>query len=123
MLYEHIVIKTNDISPFSFILQEGFGITIQSGSTLKQLLCDQCNIPSDYIDRRIKTAFLNQKPVDNFDTVIVNDQDSLGLSGAMPGLVGATFRKNAYYQYSGAIFLILIQAYQIKQILKMVCLQ
>ena len=110
MLYEHIVIKTNDISPFSFILQEGFGITIKSGSTLKQLLCDQCNIPSDYIDRRIKTAFLNQKPVDNFDTVIVNDQDSLGLSGAMPGLVGAIFRKNSVlsvfrrnisYSYSG----------------------
>jgi len=95
MFYQHILIKTNDIQPFSSILQQGFITKINPGYTLKQLLCNQFGISSDYVQTRIKTAFLNQRPVDNYDTAIVNDQDTLGLSGAMPGLVGATFRKNS----------------------------
>jgi hypothetical protein len=46
-----------------------------------------------YLTDRINTIFLDGKPVDNVNTAIVNDGSTLALSAAMPGLVGATFRK------------------------------
>jgi hypothetical protein len=95
MSYNQVTIKTIDLLPFYGILQQGIAKNINPGCTLKQLLCDQFNISPNYIETRIKTAFLNQKPVDNYDSAIVHDKDTLALSGAMPGLVGATFRKNS----------------------------
>jgi len=95
MSINHVFIITTDLRPFSFVLQEGVGLKVDPGCTLKQLIRDSCGISSDYIEERVKTAFINQKPVDNFDTAIVHDQDTIGLSGAMPGLVGATLRKNS----------------------------
>jgi len=95
MLIKKINILTNDIHPFSVILQEGVGVKVKSGCTLTQFLRNICGISNDYIEKRVKTAFINQKPVDNYDTAIIHDQDMIGLSGAMPGLVGATFRKNS----------------------------
>lgn len=50
-----------------------------------------------YIEERIQTTFLNFKPVDNFNTAIVNDGSTIALSAAMPGLVGATMRKGGRY--------------------------
>jgi len=95
MSFKQVILTSNDFVPFSFILQEGIGITVQSGCTLKQLLFDNLGITNDYIEKRIKTVFINQKPVDDYETAIVYDKDVIGLSGAMPGLVGATLRNNS----------------------------
>ncbi len=62
------------------------------GCSLTALLTEQLGVDPDYIDNRIKTAFLNGRPVDDYDTAIVSDKAVLALSAAMPGLVGATFR-------------------------------
>jgi len=91
----HIDIISKGLQPFSVVLQEGIGFKIKSGCTLNQFLLEICGFTNDYIEKRIKTAFINQKPVDNYDQAIIHDQDIIGLSGAMPGLVGATFRKNS----------------------------
>ena len=87
-----IVIATGDLDAFGFILQQGIGVGIRPGCSLKDLLCEQFNIRPAYMDTRIKTAFLDGKPVDDYASAVVRDNAVLALSAAMPGLVGATFR-------------------------------
>jgi len=67
-------------------------VKIETGCTLKNLLCEQFKITPGYIADRVKTIFLNSKPVDDIETAIVKDQAVLAISAAMPGLVGAVFR-------------------------------
>jgi len=49
------------------------------------------------VSGRITTIFLNSKAVDKAGTAVIRDNDVLALSGAMPGLVGATMRSGGYY--------------------------
>ena len=58
------------------------------------MLCDQFQVGTDYLENRIKTVFLDGKPVDDEDKAIVKNGSTLVLSAAMPGLVGSTFRKS-----------------------------
>lgn len=81
---------------FSSILQAGFKVNVHTGSSIKDLLCNQFDVNPDYVEDRIRTAFLNGKPVDDFSTAIIESGATLALSAAMPGLVGATFRKGGY---------------------------
>ena len=81
---------------FSSILQAGFKVNVHTGVSIRDLLCNQFDINPDYVEDRIRTAFLNGKPVDDFSTAIVERGATLALSAAMPGLVGATFRKGGY---------------------------
>jgi len=81
---------------FSSILQAGFKVNVHTGVSIKDLLCNQFDIDPDYVEDRIHTAFLNGKPVDDFSTAIIESGATLALSAAMPGLVGATFRKGGY---------------------------
>ena len=81
---------------FSSILQAGFRVNVQTGVSIRDLLCDQFDVNPDYVNDRIRTAFLNGKPVDDFSTAIMERGATLALSAAMPGLVGATFRKGGY---------------------------
>lgn len=87
-----IEVRTSDPRQFRFVLQKGFGVSIHPGCSLKKLLTDQFNISDHIIDTRIKTVFLNYKPVDDYESAMIFDGDILALSAAMPGLVGATFR-------------------------------
>ena len=81
---------------FSSILQAGFKVNVQTGVSVRDLLCNQFDINPEYVEDRIRTAFLNGKPVDDFSTAIIESGATLALSAAMPGLVGATFRKGGY---------------------------
>ena len=81
---------------FSSILQAGFKVNVHTGVSIRDLLCDQFDVNPDYVKDRIRTAFLNGKPVDDFSTAIMESGATLALSAAMPGLVGATFRKGGY---------------------------
>jgi hypothetical protein len=51
----------------------------------------------DYVAARVTTIFLDSKPVDDVTTATVRDGATIALSGAMPGLVGATMRRGGYY--------------------------
>jgi hypothetical protein len=82
---------------FSQLLGQGFTIGIRTGCSLKALLRDQLGFEEAYIENRIQTLFLNYIAVDDLETVIVNPGAILALSAAMPGLVGATFRKRGAY--------------------------
>ncbi len=79
------------------LLMEGVEVDIVTGSSVKQLLIEQFGISADYICSRITTLFLNSRAVDNAATALVLDGASLALSGAMPGLVGATMRSGGFY--------------------------
>lgn len=79
------------------LLQTGVEVEVRVGCTIKQLLTEQFGIAADYLANRITTVFLNHKAVDNVETAVVRDKAVLALSGAMPGLVGATMRTGGYY--------------------------
>lgn len=78
---------------FRTLFQQGVGIPIQTGATLEDLLCGQWGIARDYVMNRISTLFLNGKPVDELAAAVVEEGATLALSGAMPGLIGATMRR------------------------------
>jgi hypothetical protein len=84
-----------EMDPVTFfpILQQGFMVETQIGINLQKLLTDQFSLTTDYVEDRIRTVFLDGKPVDDFNSTIIKQGSTLALSAAMPGLVGATFRK------------------------------
>ncbi len=49
------------------------------------------------MESRIQTVFLNGRAVDDIETVMIANGDTLALSAAMPGLVGASFRRAGRY--------------------------
>jgi len=78
---------------FRTLFQRGVGVAIQTGVPLEDLLCRQWQIDRDYVMNRISTLFLDAKPVDDLAAAVVEDGATLALSGAMPGLIGATMRR------------------------------
>ena len=84
------------IPSFSSLLGQGFGINVQVGCSVRELLCQQLGITADYLDTRIQTIFLNGKSVDDVDTAVIKEGSVLALSAAMPGLVGAVLRRGSY---------------------------
>lgn len=89
-----VQLNPNQVYRFFPLLQQGVAVTARVGCDIQSLLCDQFGLLPDYVTDRINTIFLNGKPVDEVKSAIVNDGATLALSAAMPGLVGATFRKS-----------------------------
>ena len=87
----------DQLPAFFPILQKGVTVPATVGCTLKSLLSDQFAIPADYVTDRITTVFLDNRPVDDLDSTIVQDGSRVTLSAAMPGLVGATMRRGGFY--------------------------
>jgi len=79
------------------ILQQGFGEMVLVPCTVKNLLCDQFGLSDAYVSGRITTIFLDGKPTDSIDEVIVKERSTIALSAAMPGVVGATMRRGSFY--------------------------
>lgn len=82
---------------FSWLLQCGFVVRAGSCGSIRCFLLNEMNLSNDFIEQVIQSVFLDGKPVDNLDEAHVKDGCTLALSGAMPGLVGATMRKGGYY--------------------------
>jgi hypothetical protein len=93
----NLVVKANLIPRFLNLIEHGFKLKIKAGLSIRELFCDQLGISDDYFENRIQTLFLDGKPVDNVGTARVYDGARIALSAAMPGLVGATFRKGGRY--------------------------
>lgn len=93
----HMTMQESAVSAFFQLLACGFHIDVFSGQTIQNLLCGQIGLDKDYVDTRIQTVFLNGRAVDNIETAIVPYGATLALSAAMPGLVGATFRRGGHY--------------------------
>jgi hypothetical protein len=61
------------------------------------LLCQQLDVPADYLERRIQTVFLNGRVVDDPAVATVPAGSTIALSAAMPGVAGAMLRKRSPY--------------------------
>jgi hypothetical protein len=94
---ENVEWKRSRIALLYPALQRGVLVKVRLGGNLRSLLVGQLGLDPDYVKRRIQTAFLNGKPVDDFDEAVVGDGATLTLSGALPGLAGATLRKGGFY--------------------------
>ncbi len=92
-----LVVKGGMVPIFFQLLGHGFSMTVQTGCSVKELLCRQFGIPEDYLAERIQTIFLNAKVVDDVSSTTVTEGSTLALSGAMPGLVGAMLRSGGFY--------------------------
>ena len=93
----HLYLEDRLIPGFFQLLQQGFMMKAQVGCSIKTVLCEQFGLSPDYLEKRIQTIFLDGKPVDDFDSAIVNSGSILALSAAMPGLVGAILRRGGHY--------------------------
>ena len=95
--YLSLEVSAKMVPLFFQLLGHGFRLNVQTGCSVKELLCVQLGIHEDYVTQRIQTIFLNAKVVDEADAAIVHDDATLALSGAMPGLVGAILRSGGFY--------------------------
>ena len=84
--------------PYLFqLLQQGFTVRVQVGCSVRALLSQQLDISPELLEGRIKTIFLDGKPVDDMDSTIIKEGSTLALSAALPGLAGATLRRGGTY--------------------------
>jgi len=91
----HII--TDQVSFFFQLLAQGIiGSTI-AGSSINDYLTKEIGVGQEYIVHRIQTIFLDGKTVDDVETTFLKQGSTLALSAAMPGLVGATFRRSGFY--------------------------
>ncbi|NLW35499.1 hypothetical protein [Syntrophorhabdus aromaticivorans] len=87
--------KQSMLPGFHELLQTGFVLICTTGVSIRSLLCNRFGFSPQFVEDRISTIFLNGKPVDNIDTTTVADGATIALSGAMPGLAGATLRRKS----------------------------
>jgi hypothetical protein len=92
-----LTVPSDRMGSFYPLLQQGLMVRIEVGVTLKDVLCRQLGLTPEYVEERIQTIFLNGKAVDDISRAVVMDGDTVALSAAMPGLVGATFRKGGFF--------------------------
>ena len=85
------------LSRFAGLFSKGVVVQGHTGCSLRDFVCEQIGVPEDYLEQRIQTIFLNGKAVDDYKTALVADGTTLALSAAMPGLVGAVFRRGGFY--------------------------
>jgi hypothetical protein len=78
---------------FSSLLQKGIIVRLAAATSVRTFLCQHLGLDPEFVEQVITTIFLNGKPVDNLDQARVGNGDTLALSAAMPGLVGATMRR------------------------------
>jgi hypothetical protein len=92
-----IVAAPELLREFFPLFQQGVAVGVRVGCTLALLLRDEFGLDEAYVEQRITTIFLDSKPIDDVHRAIVRDGSTIALSGAMPGLVGATMRRGGYY--------------------------
>jgi hypothetical protein len=92
-----LMVNARVLPLFFQLLGHGFHVNVQTGCSVKELLCNQLGIDEAYLEQRIKSIFLNGKVVDDVKSAIVPEDATMALSGAMPGLVGAILRSGGFY--------------------------
>ena len=92
----HLTLSANKIHSIFPLLQRGFMVKVRVGCSIKTVLCKQLGVDPEYVEKRIKTIFLDGKPVDDINSAIVKQGSTLALSAAMPGLAGAILRSGGH---------------------------
>lgn len=92
-----LILRNDRLAAFFPLLQQEVRVVCRVGVTLENLLVKQWGIEADYVTRRITTIFLNSRAIDDVAATEVHGGAVIALSGAMPGLVGATMRRGGFY--------------------------
>jgi hypothetical protein len=90
-------VDPSKLRTFHLLLQQGLQIETPMGDSVQDFLVRQLGLNPEVIDEKIQTIFLNGKAVDDPGQAFLTDGASLALSGALPGLVGATMRRGGFY--------------------------
>jgi hypothetical protein len=90
-------VKPELLKEFFPLFQMGVRVNARVGCSIAMLLCEGFGLDEGYVERRITTIFLDSRPIDDVHRATVKDGSTIALSGAMPGLVGATMRCGGYY--------------------------
>ena len=76
-------------------LQQGVYVNFLPGETVSVFILRILSLRKDEMEREVQTLILNNGCVDEPETWKLVSGDTLVLSGAMPGLVGAMLRSNS----------------------------
>lgn len=99
MVYDTFLFRCSGrlLSIFMPELQRGFYITSNEGKSIYSFLTDTCRMSESYISQKVKTVLLNGGPVDDIFNTGIKEGDTIAVSGAMPGIVGAMMRMGSPY--------------------------
>ncbi len=92
-----IEVPTGDNGLFSILSGYGFFVDAPAGTSIKELLRKTLWLDADYIENHIQTILHDGKPVDDIDGWKIATASTIALSGALPGLFGAAFRRGGEY--------------------------
>jgi hypothetical protein len=90
-------VAPSKVRTFHFLLQQGLRIETSLGGSVQEFLVQHLRLNPEVIDEKIQSIFLNGKVVDDPGRAFLTDGALLALSGALPGLVGATMRRGGFY--------------------------
>jgi hypothetical protein len=91
------------VARFFLLLQQGVKIRRRVGCGVEAFLREELGAGPEMIEK-IQSIMLDGKAVDDIGSSLVHEGSVLALSGAMPGLVGATLRRGgAYSSFRSAI--------------------
>ena len=90
-------VKEDALPRFCLLTGGGFAVCARTGCSIRDLLCGQLGVPTDYLEKRIQTVFLDGNVVDDPAIATVPAGSTIALSAAMPGVAGAMFRKDSPY--------------------------
>jgi hypothetical protein len=93
----HLTVAEDRVPFFSPLLTKGFMVKTKVGCSVREVICRHLGLDADYLEHRIQTIFLDGKAVDNVEDAVVDQDATLALSAAMPGLAGATLRRGGAY--------------------------
>jgi hypothetical protein len=79
----------------SLLLQQGVYVKLPDTVTVSGFICSLFDIDLNVLKQQFQTLILNNEVVDRPDETHLNPGDTLILSGAMPGLVGAMLRSDS----------------------------
>jgi hypothetical protein len=90
-------IEPSQLVSFYPLLQEGVLIKTWVGWSIQTFLEKGLDMSPEFIKDKVKTVFLDGKAVDDLTAARIRDGSVLSLSGALPGLVGATLRAGGFF--------------------------
>jgi hypothetical protein len=80
---------------FLGLVSEGIGVAAPAGCDLDTFFFRCLGLDPDYAANRVRTVFLNGRPVDDTSRAVLAPGDEVALSTAMPGLVGICMRRDS----------------------------
>ncbi len=93
----HVTVAEDRVASFTPLLTKGFMVKTKVGCSVQEMICRHLGLGADYLEHRIQTIFLDGKAVDRVEDAVVDQNATLALSAAMPGLAGATLRRGGAY--------------------------